>query len=777
MGLAYLALAWAIGLFAAERLTTITTTTWLLLGLGGAGAWFFTREVPRWRLAAALLAMFGLAASRMASQPRTSDLATYNGRGGVTVEGVIIDPPDARDLYTQVRIQTDAIATVGGDVPTDGLLLARLPPTSGATYGDRVRVTGRLRTPEEGDAFDYATYLARRGVFSLLDRVSSVDIVSSGHGNGAVYVALAARDWARGTLSALLPEPHAGILTAILTGDERGISPSVADAYAQSGIAHLLAVSGFNMAIVGGFALRGLERAERRRWLWLALGLMLLFAYTMLVGFSPSASRAAVMAGVVLVGAALNRRSNPLVSLGFALIVLTAIDPGALFDLGFQLSFGAVLGIAVIGRPLTRMMSGLLRPEMPQPLPRMAVALLAEAAVVTVAASALTMPLAGLAFGRLPLMSFVTNILVVPVQPLVMLLGGAVLLLSPVTVLAQAVAYLCLVPLSWTTTAARTMAHMPLEIAFNLHQSIVGAGFGAAIFASVMTATRPPWLEWFASRKVRLASVLVVLAIWIIAIGAVTSQPDGQLHVWILDVGHSHAVLVQTPGGAHILIDGGRYPSRLATAIGDRLPFNDADLDAVILTQPDPFEISAVASILARYPVGAVYSSGQPNRSDEYAAITARAAVLPMLAGQSLDMGDGASIEVLHPAETPGLDDALDDVALVLRIRYGGISFLLGGEASREAQSALLELGEELQSTVFMLPKHGGVRSLDGDLLDVVQPSLIVIQTDRANVLGDPDPDVLAALPDVPLYRTDLHGALHFFTDGTDLYLETERSP
>src|SRR5690606_19765171 len=189
------------------------------------------------------------------------------------------------------------------------------------------------------------------------------------------------------------------------------------------------------------------------------------------------AFRAALMAGLVLAGNGLRRTTFVPVSLAFAFLFLTALDPDILFDLGFQLSFAAVLGISLIGTPLAKRFAWLTQPDLPNGLQRGVLALLVDALIVTVAASLLTMPLIGLAFGRLPLISFVSNVLVVPVQPAVMALGVIAIVTAGVPFVAQGAAWLALVPLAWTTSVARITAQAP-ELALNLHQTVVGAGFG-----------------------------------------------------------------------------------------------------------------------------------------------------------------------------------------------------------------------------------------------------------------------------------------------------------
>jgi competence protein ComEC len=256
------------------------------------------------------------------------------------------------------------------------------------------------------------------------------------------------------------------------------------------------------------------------------------------------------------------------------------------------------------------------------------------------------------------------------------------------------------------------------------------------------------------------------------------SRPDGLLHVWLLDVGHSNAVLMQTPAGAHVLVDGGSFPSRLLTALGDRMPFYDREIETLVLTQPDANNYSALAAVVNRYDVGVVLMNGQPNLSPEFATLQAYFApqdVIPVRAGYRLVVADGVTLEVLHPQTTPDINDSLDDQALVLRVLYGDVSFLLTGDISISGQQALLDAGQWPQSAAMQLPQHGAIRSLSDEFLSAAQPQVVLLQADASNRRGDPDPDTLAMLNDVPIYRTDEHGKLHLWTDGVKLWAQTGR--
>lgn len=774
MLLAYVAIAWLAGVWAASQFSALTTTFWLLIFTGGVLASWVNRHTRDWRLFFGLVAVMALGAARVSFAPRTSEIAAYNGLGGAQIEGLVVEPPDRRDAATRLRIQVQRVNTTGIPQPSSGLVLVDAPSTTDATYGDFVRVSGRLRAPPEFDRFDYADYLGRQGVFSLMDRVSEVEVVTRGGGSPIVRGVSNLREGIGALYASLLPEPHAGVLTAVVTGNEQFVAPSTRDAYAASGLSHLLAVSGFNMTLVAGFALAWTRRAQRPL-LPVLLGLAALLIYLALVGFTASAARAALMAALVLIGHALRRQSNLVVSLGFAATVLTALTPGALFDVGFQLSFAAMLGIAVLQPWLDRALEPFTRPERPATLSLSIVRTFAAAGTVTISASALTLPISASVFGTLPAATLLTNMLVVPLQSVILFGGFALIAVGAVPILGTVVASGLLVPLAWMTTVAERLAAAQTSLEVSVHPAIPLTLVGAAVTTSLVTATRPAWLDRLGRRRVLLTGLAAVGVVLGLAGAVILGQPDGKLHVWVLDVGHSHAVFIQSPTGAQVLVDGGRYPSRLLTALGQRMAFYDRHIDAVIVTHPDPFDIAALPAVLRRYEVDHVLYHGQFNAGVELAEIAAIHPLQTVEAGRTIDLGDGAFIEILHPDTTPDADDAIADVAMVLRVTFGDLSFLLPSDANAAAQRDLLAAGEWPLATVLLLPMHGGARGLDADFLDAVQPRVVVLQSDRANVLGDPDPDVLRLLPDVPFFRTDLQGALHFYTDGMELYVETER--
>lgn len=762
MRLVYLALGWAAGIIVIAAYPGLRQPAlWLALSLVSALiAWRFHLPVLL------IVTAFSLGAIRMATVPATSDLAAYNGRGGMTIEGIVAAEPDRRDDRVQLRLAAETVTRAGTTTPTDGLVLVNAPVTADAGYGDRIAATGLLLEPGEGDRFSYAEYLARSGVHSIMQE-SAVTVLQHAPGDDLFSRLLDLKARAADAINQNLPEPQAGLLTGILLGNERGIAPDVSDAFAATGAAHVIAISGFNMAVLSGVVIGVLRRLKLRPLPAALISIAILGIYTVFVGANPAVTRAALMSGLVIVGRALRRETYLPASLAFAAIVLSLVNPLVLWDVSFQLSFFATLGLALFAEPFTRRFDGLTA-RLPSPrIQQILGALLTEPLIVTLAALAFTLPLTMLYFGQVSPAVLLVNLLIVPVQPAVLLLGGAATLTAAVVPpIAQILYWLDLIPLAWTIDVVRLFARLPAAEVF-ISPNLIAAFFIVVIGAAMLRAVQPKWslnlADWLRRRAVVGAALLSGTGILVLIGALFISRPDGLLHVWFLDAGGGNAVLIQTPRGAHMLVDGGRYPSRLLTALGDRLPFTDQTLEILFLTQPDEAQFAALPAVLDRYSVGVVVSNGQPNLGEAFGELQAELAAYPSIdarTGYTFSSDDGVSIEALNPPHAPALEDSLDDSALVLRLRYGNVTLLLTSDLSAEGQQALIVSGQDLSATALQVPGE-----LDADFAAAVQPSVAVTQVEY------PDEDDLMALNAATLYRTERDGAIHLSSDGINLWV------
>ena len=441
MTLVYLTAAWIGGIVLAHLLWSqgaigCATPDWPCAAAAGAlalAAAAFRRR-PAERLAAILLLTGILGGWRYlahpyAACPSPQDLAFYQGDDTdgvwVTAEGVVADYPDVRDVQTQYRLRVDALTIGDKTRPVRGDLLVQAARFPVYIYGDRLQVTGQLQTPPVLDDFDYRAYLAQRGIYSLMRR-ARVERLDAG--GGSRFWALLYTLKARGSalLNRVLPEPAAALANGMLLGIESGIPEDVSAAFTATGTSHVIVISGSNIALLSGVLMAGLSRLlGKRRAAFPAIAGILL--YVLLVGADAAALRAGMMGILYVFAIYLGRQSTAYVSLFASALFMTLLNPLTLWSIGFQLSFMATLGLILFTRAIEARVERFLIRHLAQEQVQRVMGILNDALIVTLAAQVTTLPLIVYYFGRVSLISLVTNFLILPAQPPIMTGGMATL--------------------------------------------------------------------------------------------------------------------------------------------------------------------------------------------------------------------------------------------------------------------------------------------------------------------------------------------------------------
>jgi len=276
---------------------------------------------------------------------------------------------------------------------------------------------------------------------------------------------------------------------------------------------------------------------------------------------------------------------------------------------------------------------------------------------------------------------------------------------------------------------------------------------------------------------------------WVVALACVAALawlalaglPDGKLHVYFLDVGQGDAILVVTPDGRQILIDGGPSPTALLNELAAVLPFWDRSLDLVILTHPDGDHITGLIPLFDRYRIDRVLDTSLSDTAPvaaEWRGQLARHRVGRTLAARGMRLVVGrAQLTVLHPGPQLLRGTASDDNnnAIVLRLDYGRTSFLLTGDAEVEAEADMMRAGLPLKADLLKVGHHGSRGSSSAPFLAAVAPRWAVIQVGADNDFGHPHPEVLRRLEaaGAEVLRTDRQGRIEAISDGRALELRT----
>lgn len=462
MILLYLGSAWLLGICLASLFQVPTELIWLTAVLPAAGVILWWREPPIRLVGACCLALLLGALRFNASIPQFNEhsLAHYNDTGWTTIKGVVVAEPDVRDRRTNLRVDAYQIQVEDRWRDVKGTVLVQASRYPHYAYGDEVEISGLLETPPEFEDFSYRDYLANRGIYSILRR-PQLKLLAHGKGN-PIYAALFAfKERALSTIGAILPEPEASVLAGILLGVGHGVPKDLEEAFRVTGTTHILVISGFNIALVAGILtaighrLIGKQKATP----FVLTGIAM---YTILVGADAAVVRAAIMGGLYVLALHYGRQSDALISLVAAASAMTLINPRALWDVGFQLSFAATLGLILLVSPMREGLGSWLHKWLSETSVRQALNVLNDALIVTLAAQIMTTPIILYTFGRLSLVSLLTNALILLAQPGVMVCGGIATLLGLVwSPMGQVVGWIAWLFLTYTVRVVEITARIP----------------------------------------------------------------------------------------------------------------------------------------------------------------------------------------------------------------------------------------------------------------------------------------------------------------------------
>jgi competence protein ComEC len=646
------------------------------------------------------------------------------------------------------------------DAPSALLALQRQPQELRA--GESWRMTVRLKAPHGNSnphGFDYELWLWEQGLQATgYVRAGPRDAPPQRLADGWRHPVERARQWARDAVYARVPDRQlAGVVAALLVGDQNAIERADWDVFRATGVAHLMSISGLHITMFAWLAAQATGWLWRRsaRWspaLCLAFpaagaaawgGLLLAAAYALFSGWGVPAQRTVwMLAAVVLLRQSGKRWPWPQVWL-LAMAVVVALDPWALLQAGFWLSFVAVGVLFAAGAqpPQHATDSGAAGAhgeraggQNDSPNPRWTTRLPAwlgtalspllrsarEQWTVTLALT----PLSLLLFNQVSLVGLLANSLAIPwvtllVTPLTML--GV--LWAPVWDLAAGAVAALMVFLQWLARwplASISVAAAPLWCAV------------AGVAGGLLLAMRLPW-HW---RALGLPLLLPVL-LW-----QPLRPPAGEFELVAADVGQGNALLVRTAGHTLVYDSGPRFSREsdaghrvlvpLLRALGERV-------DMLMLSHRDSDHIGGAPAVLAMQPQALLLSSIEDAHPLQALRPATRCA-----AGQHWQW-DGVDFEVLHPAagdyETPGKSNAM---SCVLRLSNGRRSALLAGDIELAQEQRLVTAGAPLRADVLLVPHHGSKTSSSAAFLDAVQPTLAFAQAGYRNRFGHPAPPVLA---------------------------------
>jgi competence protein ComEC len=759
----------------------------VLAGLFGAGCLLVDGEAgSREPLVLLLLAVHLLGLALAARQGRGAGVALGAaalalGVAAAEVEGLQFEAGTLRRRLLGGEAEgrpLRIVGTVRGDAAEEAGWLGFAIDAEAVEVGGRLeRADGRVRVEVGGDARKprlldgdrvavWASLRPLPGVRSAREGLAAAGTCKSarllerrdGSGAGPARRAAArAREAARRLIvRSMLPGTERGLVLAMALGDRSEIDEATAEAFRASGTYHVLALSGAQVALVALLIVAVLRRAGAGPWAQATLTAAAISLYALLVGGDVPVVRAAVMASAVLVGRALELDADASNLLGLAALVLLALRPAAAADVGFQLSFGATLGILALAGPLTRGV-----PRLP---------LRADLAVAaSVAAQCALGPVLTARFHRLAPAAVLLNLAAVPLSSAVLLAGLAVLVLAPLGPVPARMAG----DVAWIAARALRASGDLGPLGPWLDLRVPGPSFAAvALYAAGLG------LLYRERRRAGLA--LLAACQLTLAAGGESSPVDGRLHLAVIDVGQGDGLLLLSPSGRAILVDAGgsRDPRfdpgerRVAPELWRR---GVRRIDALLVTHAHPDHVGGAPFVLKAFRVAELWEGLAPLHDPVWGRVEARlAAARPtgrrsVAAGATLEW-DGVRIDVLGPLPParPPLRVRNED-SVVLGVTFGEVRLLLTGDVAGEAEDAL----RVPRSVVVKVPHHGSRSSSRAAFVSQAAPRLAVVSVGAHNPFGHPHPEVLERYrrSGALVLRTDRDGNVDVATDGRRVWV------
>ncbi|GAC1634119.1 MAG: DNA internalization-related competence protein ComEC/Rec2 [Candidatus Acidiferrum sp.] len=752
------------------------------------------------------------------------------------------DEPAIQPWGVGYELALESVESQGETLPLQGGLRLSYSPHGDESplpefhTSDEVAFLAQARLPQvfrDEGAFDRRAYLRQQGI-DLTATLRSAALIEKEHQTRftPARVLFQVRARLRRELNDLFPKAPqiAGVLRAMLLGDRSFVDRDESVSFQKTGVFHVLVVAGLH---VGAFAvfLFWIGRRLRLPIGWTTLLLILtLSAYVAVIEQRPPVVRATLMAFVLLAGGFFFRRLELLNSAAIAALLILIVRPQELQDSSFQLSFlsiGCIAGIAVpwMERTVEPFLRGLrawrditrdpaheprvtqfridlrsieawLKTKLPHTGSTAAAALVLflraafrvwELLLLTVVLQIGMAPLMALDFHRVTLLGALGNLVAVPLTGILVPLGFITLLFGMVLqfaghLLANVLGFLTLVlihTVEWFSQLPHGSYRIPgppiwLSLAFFL--------LLVCIATSLRIGSR--------SRFILSGSLaLLGAAVALVAIHPFAPRFNkGELELTVLDVGQGDSLLVVSPAGRTLLIDGGGQPPTYGSRESQRGPDPGEDavspylwsrgiqkIDVVALTHAHQDHLGGLQAVLNNFRVGSLWI-GREVQTPALAQLEAIAhansvAIVHETRGQMFPW-DGAEGEVLWPERDDGDPPAIakNNDSLVFRLRFGKRTFLLPGDAEFQAESEILAENPEgaLRADVLKIGHHGSKNSTTQEFLSAVRPQLAVISAGAENPYGHPSPQLLQRLADanVQVLRTDQTGAIHILTDG-----------
>ena len=711
----------------------------------------------------------------------------------VVIRGMVCSMPKYKDDRATYEIAVDEVLP-GGALNSGKLLLSvytykqsgqssqiqQQPSGISASidYGCEIEAEGVIRIPagkRNPGGMDYRKYLAASGISATMYvSENKIKIIGENKGNILLRAGSMIRNKIHRVINESLPEEQASLLNAMLTGCDENVEDDIKESFSDSGLIHIMAVSGMNICyIILPFTLL-LKKLNVKKKIANPIIMLILLLYTMITGPQPSVLRAVIMAATALIAQMIWREADTLTNISLAFMLLLLWRPHMLFNIGFELSFGATYSIVLFNKNIKTFLES-------KRIPPYISGILST----TISAQAGILPLTVAYFNQISVISVLANLLVSPVIGIIIIAGMAMAALGQIAIVfARLIGHINLILISYLLFVSRSTASLPFAVFKASTPSIL------FIFLYYLLIFFLLWVKPKYKVKINRSFCAAAAAVFVLLAIAVSIIP-GELEVVFLDVGEGDSAFVRTPAGKTILIDGGGKKDDSpdeSGSIGNSvvipflLEYGVKKLDIIVATHGHNDHISGLIPVLNELEAdtliipdcgtdGIYGASGETGEFDMLLEICSRKKINVVRTKENdrIKLGKDVLIEVLNPPVDAGNQElSLNNTSVVLKLIYKDAEILFTGDIEKEMEQRLAEVFPSgIKADVIKAAHHGSDTSSTGVFLEQVKPKVAVISAGGGSY-GHPSKSVLERMDDmgIQVMRTDLSGAVLLSSDG-----------
>lgn len=615
-------------------------------------------------------------------------------------------------------------------------------------YGDSLYIEGEFKQPEEArnyKGYNYKQYLKTKKIIGTVE-LEKVKILKSSNGSFIHNIQKYIRDTINGTLT----DEEGNLLLAILLGDKDKLSEDIQESFKTSNLSHMLAVSGAHVSYI----ILGLTYVLQNSIIGKKNGkivcIIFLLAFMAITNFTPSVTRACIMAILTLLSSIIYRKSDVYTNISVAALITLIFNPYSLLDLGFQLSYGGTIGIIIFIKRIQEKKSN-----------SKVINYIKQMALVSIYANIIIIPIMMYHFNTVSFTFIISNIMASPILGIIVI-TGFLFITTSITVkpLTRLIAIFIKPILSILIKISQICSKLP----FSNILVVTPYMFNVISYYAII-------LYCIKSKKNNKCKIIICLLIVLILINFIIYIFPQKLRIFFIDVGQGDSTLIITPDKKTVLIDGGGSDS---FDVGEKvlLPYlldrRILKIDYVLISHFDTDHCGGILTIMEKVKVKNIIISEQAEHSENYERfkklmIHKKIRLIEVKKGDKIKIGRYSEFKILFPTSRLLSENPLNNNSIVAQFNYNNFKMLFTGDIEKLAEQQILKAEKaEIRADILKVAHHGSKTSSIPEFIKAVKPKIALIGVGKNNTFGHPNQQTIKNLENIKcrIYRTDLQGEI-----------------